>query len=79
MAAAHSPLASFGDGRGPDSSRKSGSCRLGLGFTPSRMKLGSCPERPTLHPESSAMAKPGSSPASILGWGSTQLPLETLT
>lgn len=79
MAAAHSPLASFGDGQGPNSSRKSGSCRLGLGFTPSRLKPGSCPERPTLRTESLAMAKPGSSPASTLGWGSTQLPLETLT
>lgn len=57
MAAAHSPLASFGDGQGLDGSRKSSSCRLGLGFTPSRMKLGFCPERPTLCPESSAMAK----------------------
>lgn len=75
MAAAHRPLASFGDVQGPDSSWKSGSCRLGLGFTPSRMKLGSCPERPTLHRESSAMAK-----ARILPClHSTQLPLETLT
>lgn len=57
MAATHSPLASSGDGQGADSSRKSGSCRLGLGLTPFRTKFGSCPERPTLHPKSSAGAK----------------------
>lgn len=57
MAAAHNPLASFGDGQGTESSWKSGSCRLGLGLTLFRMKLGSYPERPTLRPESPAMAK----------------------
>lgn len=44
----------------------------GAGVYSIRVKLGSCPERPTLYPKSSAMAKARILPASTLGGDSTQ-------